>query len=74
MAREKEIAKVTQGFGLSKQADGETFTETGKIRGMGEGAQDNKACLGLTRCENNQEEGLAGRWSHRPGVWCDGIV
>lgn len=40
--REKEIAKVAQGFGLNKQADVEPFTETGKTRVMGEGAQDNK--------------------------------
>lgn len=45
--REKGIAKVTQGFGLSKQADGEAFTETGRIRVMGEAAQDNKSVLDL---------------------------
>lgn len=66
--REEEIAEVTQGLGLSKQADGEAFTETRKIRGMGLGAQDNKASVGLIERESNQEEGLAGRWSHRPGV------
>lgn len=66
--REKVIAKMTQGFGLNQQADGGgTFTETGKIRVRGERAQD-KVSFSLPEREDNQEEGLAGAWSHRSGV------